>query len=761
MSSQIRKIIVQATSNGDKSIKDIANSLDKMNQSAKSSTDILSTFRNIAGTIFGAQILGVGVQQLTNMADSMNQLNSKLHIFVGEGDKATYAFQSLLKIADDTKAPLTSIATIFTRIATATERLKLSTDLQLSLTRILQQSFRVSGATAEEATASTIQFSQALSFGQLKGQELRSVLSQNSVLATIFSKSIEKSGKDIYKFAEAGGFTPKFVLKALITHMDDIEKKATKLAPTFEQTLNRAMNKFTESVNKLNNEFGISNGFANFVDFLLKNGDQVIAIVISLAATAIPKLVSSIQALNFAALLNPVGLFAAAIGGLTYLAIQSAGGVKQFVGEVRTLPAVLSLASLQLAELAFNIATLGTAMFIDNPVTKFLKGSQKDLSNYIKGVREAAKQIDSTNLKQPPSLKSLLDEVDKLKDVKKLTITEQIGLLNVRFNAGKIAASDYVVKLKGLETKEISEKFHKGTISIEKFNKEISDLKINDLARQLDIGLISIEQFNAGVNAFKIEELNRKFHSGKITLEDFNNQLVKLKIEGSDQNSIFTGILKGSHTFSESIGTMSDQIGKVTNNVFQGMEDKFLEFAKTGKANMKDFAQSILDELTRVAIRMAILKPLTKGIEGLFTSPSSSSGAISGSGSAISSPSVVAANGAIFNRGVDKFANGGIVGNPTYFGMSGGKMGLMGEAGPEAIVPLKRSSDGSLGVKASPTIVNVINNTQSQIDTKESTSSDGSKIIDVIVTQKVREGIANGHFDRAFQQSFGLNRRGI
>lgn len=56
--------------------------------------------------------------------------------------------------------------------------------------------------------------------------------------------------------------------------------------------------------------------------------------------------------------------------------------------------------------------------------------------------------------------------------------------------------------------------------------------------------------------------------------------------------------------------------------------------------------------------------------------------------------------GAPFSQGrVQPFANGGIVSSPTTFPMRGG-MGLMGEAGPEAIMPLSRGSDGRLGVRA-------------------------------------------------------------
>ena len=58
-----------------------------------------------------------------------------------------------------------------------------------------------------------------------------------------------------------------------------------------------------------------------------------------------------------------------------------------------------------------------------------------------------------------------------------------------------------------------------------------------------------------------------------------------------------------------------------------------------------------------------------------------------------------AAGGAFSNGRVMPFAKGGVVASATQFPMRGG-MGLMGEAGPEAIMPLTRGADGSLGVRA-------------------------------------------------------------
>jgi lambda family phage tail tape measure protein len=64
------------------------------------------------------------------------------------------------------------------------------------------------------------------------------------------------------------------------------------------------------------------------------------------------------------------------------------------------------------------------------------------------------------------------------------------------------------------------------------------------------------------------------------------------------------------------------------------------------------------------------------------------------------------ADGGAWNNGVQFFANGGIVNSPTMFGHSTG-LGVMGEAGPEAIMPLKRGANGKLGVQVDGNAGNV------------------------------------------------------
>ena len=125
-----------------------------------------------------------------------------------------------------------------------------------------------------------------------------------------------------------------------------------------------------------------------------------------------------------------------------------------------------------------------------------------------------------------------------------------------------------------------------------------------------------------------------------------------------------------------------------------------------------------------------------------------------------------AQGGAFAGGNVIPFASGGVVSRPTLFPMANGR-GLMGEAGPEAILPLKRGPDGALGISGSGggggTVV-VINDMRSGKDSKaaeteESTGPDGRKMISVLIRDEVKKGMASGEYDRTLQTGFGVARQ--
>lgn len=167
---------------------------------------------------------------------------------------------------------------------------------------------------------------------------------------------------------------------------------------------------------------------------------------------------------------------------------------------------------------------------------------------------------------------------------------------------------------------------------------------------------------------------------------------------------------------------VAGQTKSLFTNAFTSMEDAVVNFAMTGKFSFSDFTKSILADMARIATQQAASGLLGSLVSWGATAASAYFGGGTGNGMEAGSAGAVSSNlgasqagygsayfpqalGGAWSNGVQMFANGGaftnsIVSTPTAFGMAGGKLGVMGEAGDEAVMPLTRTSGGQLGVRA-------------------------------------------------------------
>lgn len=128
------------------------------------------------------------------------------------------------------------------------------------------------------------------------------------------------------------------------------------------------------------------------------------------------------------------------------------------------------------------------------------------------------------------------------------------------------------------------------------------------------------------------------------------------------------------------VDTLSKGIGRGLRRAFDGLAFDGMKLSDA----LNTVAKSMIDTAYAAAI-----KPVTNQLGGIIAT--SVGNAVSGA--------IPFQNGGAFTQGkVMPFAKGGVISSPMNFPMRGG-MGLMGEAGPEAIMPLARGADGSLGVK--------------------------------------------------------------
>ncbi|VEA68450.1 Phage-related minor tail protein [Serratia rubidaea] len=125
---------------------------------------------------------------------------------------------------------------------------------------------------------------------------------------------------------------------------------------------------------------------------------------------------------------------------------------------------------------------------------------------------------------------------------------------------------------------------------------------------------------------------------------------------------------------------------------FSGMESALTSFVTTGKAGFKSFTVSILSDLAKIAMRMA----LSQGLQSLFGAMGFGAAGGNNPGTV---PMFANANGGVYSSPSLSAYSGQIVNKPTFFAFAKGA-GVMGEAGAEGILPLKRGPDGRLGVSA-------------------------------------------------------------
>jgi len=126
-----------------------------------------------------------------------------------------------------------------------------------------------------------------------------------------------------------------------------------------------------------------------------------------------------------------------------------------------------------------------------------------------------------------------------------------------------------------------------------------------------------------------------------------------------------------------------DKQEEIADTIASSMGDAFMSIVdgtKSAKDAFKDMAREIIKRLYEILVVEQLVQSISGTIKGAFSgglAPSSSS-----------------------RPQIRPFADGGVLSGPTMFPMAGGKTGLMGEAGPEAIMPLKRGANGKLGVQA-------------------------------------------------------------
>ncbi|MFP8461695.1 phage tail tape measure protein [Enterobacter hormaechei] len=353
-------------------------------------------------------------------------------------------------------------------------------------------------------------------------------------------------------------------------------------------------------------------------------------------------------------------------------------------------------------------------------------------------------KLAGLNETQKTRLEQLATEVDRLNSVKKA-------------NEENIRLAEYVANLQRENANAAS------SLDADVIGAGLGDKARERMREQLDIE----REFNE-----KREDLQRRFQSGDIktsTEYDRYNQeldkalavrLEKYRSHYEELDKIQGDWLAGAQDgLANWIDTSSDyysQVSGLVGNTLDGLVDNMADALNGNKADWADWANSVLSELQKVLLRAILVNSLKSAgdsgllgsLGGMFGGASSGGSTPSGAYDSAASGLTLNAKGGVYDSpDLSKFRNG-IVNSPTMFAFAKGA-GLMGEAGPEAIMPLTRTADGSLGVRMVDDAVSSVsaggNSIQQTIQQHFSISGNG----DAALKQAMEEAAAKGARDGA------------
>jgi len=287
--------------------------------------------------------------------------------------------------------------------------------------------------------------------------------------------------------------------------------------------------------------------------------------------------------------------------------------------------------------------------------------------------------LKGLNAGQKERLQDLASEVDRLNAVKKanqdnLSVQQYISNLQQQ-NANDQASNDVATSGFGLGDQE--KQRLQDIISIRQDYLE----QQRDLDRQRERGDINQSVYDRETSA-----LNEALETRIASQQDYYKKIDTL------QSDWLNGAKTGFQNWVDSTSDISSTVESDVSSAMSSALDNVNSALQGNTVSWKNWSVSVLQMIEKVALQAAASN-LFSNAGGLFSS------AISGISGFFGGAATANAKGGIYANGLSAFSNS-IVSSPTMFRFASGA-GLMGEDGPEAIIPLQRAADGSLGVKAS------------------------------------------------------------
>ncbi|AJX19313.1 phage tail tape measure protein [Burkholderia pseudomallei] len=225
-----------------------------------------------------------GVHQLIEYADEWTNLSNRLRIVTRDQIDFAIAQNDVLRIARDTRQPLDATAELYQRIANNASHLGLSIKQVGPLVTTISKAVALSGVSADTARMGLVQLGQAFAAGQLRGQDLNSVLEELPGVADAIARGMGKSSAQLKSMAEEGKLTVGNLVEALTRAAGGTDTLFEKMQTTVGQTMTRLQTEIVKYIGESDQATGASARLAQGITYVAEHLDGIVKLGVSLAA---------------------------------------------------------------------------------------------------------------------------------------------------------------------------------------------------------------------------------------------------------------------------------------------------------------------------------------------------------------------------------------------------------------------------------------------------------------------------------------------
>jgi tape measure domain-containing protein len=770
-----------------------------------------SQFSGIQGAFFkfnnataalatGMNLVTAAFSKVTGFArtrEALDNVQASFKAILGDADRAADLMERVRRVSKELGTDLPQTANAVRRMTIGLRQLG-STNAEIEKVTSTFLKIGAIGGSIEEATGAIFQFSQALGSGTLRGDELISLLERQPLIAQEISKymsEVLKMGDGsigaLRKLASEGKVTSEILRDALVGASDRVSKEFEDLPKKLSQTLNRiqsGINDFSASLNKelkFNETLSTAlDSLASAINYALGNVLQfvkdmkenwevvkygVMALAAAISGPLISALVAaSIAAVRFAASFGWIG---AVVTGAVLIVTAWDRVIEMYkrleVSILEAYTTTLSFIGMEDEAAAKRIALLNEEIKL---IRDKRDGKEKEKTADEAAADSAAKRVDASK----KIWESFLEGIEKVK-LESSIFEKKIQYLE------QLISQEKDPKLLKQWKKQLEDLVASGN-EFQAWLISITKVSFGDTLDDMFKQLLEFERLmNTTTDPILFKKYEEGFKRTKAAIEDATDPLAGFKRQIEEVATAAELIPEKLLLIDEALASGKlnpDQAQKLRDQV-QGLNSDFKQLSDSitdsiagnasnavnnfidtiGKAKFSfaDFTESVLKDIAKIIFQLLIMQPIVESIKRSM----SSFGAGSGGPELLNE---FFADGGSFERGTG--LKQGVYDSPQLFkfadgGVFGSRMGVMGEAGPEAIMPLKRNSSGRLGVEAAPTNITIINNAGADVQATETTNSDGTKQIDIYVERKVKEMFGGGAMDKSMKTSYGLTRVGV